>query len=95
MVTMLRPSLWAAVAAMALFITCITSNPVYSEEEWKSLNNPQSRILFYRFLQSYFDGRDDNLLNVDKVVAGLDSRAVDSYLEEQLHGLQSNSLHDV
>ncbi|KAG5856688.1 hypothetical protein ANANG_G00010560 [Anguilla anguilla] len=92
---MLRPSLWAAAAAMTLFITCVTSNPVYSEEEWKSLSNPQSRILFYRILQSYFDGRGENLLNVDKVVTGLDSSAVDSYLDEHLHGLQSNSLHDV
>ncbi|KAG7469702.1 hypothetical protein MATL_G00131570 [Megalops atlanticus] len=96
--TMLKPSLWATAAVMTLFITFVTSNPAHSEEEWKSLSNPQSRMLFFRILQSYFDGQGLNLMSPGKenqVPEGLDSRFLGSYLDEHRHQLQSNSIYDV
>ncbi|KAJ8415885.1 hypothetical protein AAFF_G00404420 [Aldrovandia affinis] len=95
---MLRQSLWATAAVMTLFITCVTSNPLHGKEEWKSLSNPQSRALFFRILQSYFDSRGVNLMNEgreNKVRSGMDSRTVNSYLDEHQHRMQSNSSHDV
>ncbi|XP_076826267.1 uncharacterized protein C2orf66 homolog [Brachyhypopomus gauderio] len=36
----------------------ISESDPSNTEEWKSLNNPKSRILFFQILQSYLDDRD-------------------------------------
>ncbi|XP_053349930.1 uncharacterized protein C2orf66 homolog [Clarias gariepinus] len=51
----------------ALIMVSVESDPS-STEEWKSLSNPKSRMLFFQILQSYLDGRenqagDSNLAN--------------------------------
>ncbi|XP_034164694.1 uncharacterized protein C2orf66 homolog [Pangasianodon hypophthalmus] len=41
----------------ALIMVSVESDPS-STEEWKSLSNPKSRMLFFQILQSYLDGRE-------------------------------------
>ncbi|XP_046704350.1 uncharacterized protein C2orf66 homolog [Silurus meridionalis] len=41
----------------ALFMVSLEMDPS-STEEWKSLSNPKSRMLFFQILQSYLDGRE-------------------------------------
>ncbi|NP_001313408.1 uncharacterized protein C2orf66 homolog precursor [Danio rerio] len=43
-------------ALMTLLMVSVESD--LSNEEWKSLSNPQSRTLFFRILQSYLEGRE-------------------------------------
>ncbi|KAF4103441.1 hypothetical protein G5714_016324 [Onychostoma macrolepis] len=45
-------------ALMTLLMVSVESD--LSNEEWKSLSNPQSRTLFFRILQSYLEGRESD-----------------------------------
>ncbi|KAL1259201.1 hypothetical protein QQF64_009778 [Cirrhinus molitorella] len=56
---------WLTVLAlMTLLIISVESD--ISNEEWKSLSNPQSRTLFFRILQSYLEGRDSEAQAMNK-----------------------------
>ncbi|KAK2855033.1 hypothetical protein Q7C36_006902 [Tachysurus vachellii] len=55
-----------------------------STEEWKSLSNPKSRMLFFQILQSYLDGREGQtegrkIHMVEDVDSSLANTALDKY----------------
>ncbi|XP_051720746.1 uncharacterized protein C2orf66 homolog isoform X1 [Ctenopharyngodon idella] len=49
-------SMMKVLALMTLLMVSVESD--LSNEEWKSLSNPQTRTLFFRILQSYLEGRE-------------------------------------
>ncbi|XP_073702672.1 uncharacterized protein C2orf66 homolog [Garra rufa] len=51
-------------ALMTLLMVSVESD--ISNEEWKSLSNPQSRTLFFRILQSYLEGRESEAQAMNK-----------------------------
>ncbi|XP_035387081.1 uncharacterized protein C2orf66 homolog [Electrophorus electricus] len=50
---------------VALLVVSVESDPP-STEEWRSLSNPKSRILFFKILQSYLDGRESQVQGVGR-----------------------------
>ncbi|KAL4646912.1 hypothetical protein GN956_G9610 [Arapaima gigas] len=95
--TLFRLSVRAAVAVMMLFIACATSKPALNEEEWKSLSNPQSRMLFFKILQSYFSGRelDPPSASRSNVLEGLDRYAADVFFQPRGHSSQNSNNNNV
>ncbi|XP_062847626.1 uncharacterized protein C2orf66 homolog [Trichomycterus rosablanca] len=46
------------VLVLAALLVGLGKSHQLSAEEWKSLNNPTSRMLFFQIMQSYLDGRE-------------------------------------
>ncbi|KAG7335911.1 hypothetical protein KOW79_000604 [Hemibagrus wyckioides] len=66
-----------------------------STEEWKSLSNPKSRMLFFQILQSYLDGREgQNEGRKIHMVDDLDSNLANTALDKYSNFLY-NSIYDV
>ncbi|XP_039592298.1 uncharacterized protein C2orf66 homolog [Polypterus senegalus] len=80
-----------------LICSCVTSELDSSEEEWKSLRNPENRNLFIKILQSYLNGRGMNLVNLGKkgkLTGNLGSKTKSNFDIYQ-QDLESNNAFDV
>ncbi|XP_047667752.1 uncharacterized protein C2orf66 homolog [Tachysurus fulvidraco] len=63
------------VLVLAAVIMVSVESDTSSTEEWKSLSNPKSRMLFFKILQSYLDGREGQTA----VDSSLANTALDKY----------------
>ncbi|OCT74131.1 hypothetical protein XELAEV_18033097mg [Xenopus laevis] len=69
------------VTMISLVIACVMAQSS-REGEWKSLENPYNRDLFFKFLKSYIIGRGSHLMNpgtMDKAVNDLRSNTDSKY----------------